>query len=514
MRLSMKSIILTTSLAGILLVSFGCGDLTGSHQLPAGTPDPSSFNTVSGAIGMHDAAMYAFALGLRKYVLESGSLTDEITSPATEHTNVPSSNVLDRRILPEGEAIQTSYSALQQARGLANQAIGALTAYGSETSPALRGELYMVKGYTELMLADLFCSGIPLSTLDFQGDYTYHTGSTTRQIYLQALAKFDTALTLASDSMRITRWASIGRGRVLLALDSLTAAKQAVDMVPTSFSDSIAVPWSKGTVQGNALNAVGTVANREGQNGLVYREGDPRSAVQLGDPTGFGNFPQYYPIKYSAGLTGAGYAPIMVATGVEARLIEAEADLRSGGTQWLTILNDLRTDGTSTPVYTRQCQNGITNPQGQVIQQGSPCPAGIVDVKWGWGTGAYLIPISMRNKTTPTCPAARGTPAGTGVPCSDTTSYIGLPPLTDPGTDSARISMLFRERAYWLFLDGHRQEDLRRLIRQYGRSQDAVYPTGIYQVSGFSQYGTDVTVPIPPAERANPLFHGCLDRDA
>jgi len=44
-----------------------------------------------------------------------------------------------------------------------------------------------------------------------------------------------------------------------------------------------------------------------------------------------------------------------------------------------------------------------------------------------------------------------------------------LAALTDPGTAEARVDLLFRERAFWFFLTGHRQGDLRRLIRQYGR---------------------------------------------
>jgi hypothetical protein len=90
----------------------------------------------------------------------------------------------------------------------------------------------------------------------------------------------------------------------------------------------------------------------------------------------------------------------------------------------------------------------------------------------------------------------------------------GLAPLVDPGSDSGRVSLLFGERAYWLYLTGHRQGDLRRLIRQYGRDQSTVYPIGIYFGPGVGIYGSDVTAPIPYTETPNPLFHGCFDRNA
>ena len=88
----------------------------------------------------------------------------------------------------------------------------------------------------------------------------------------------------------------------------------------------------------------------------------------------------------------------------------------------------------------------------------------------------------------------------------------GLAPLDDPGSADARVDLIFRERAFWLFITGHRQGDLRRLVRQYHRRQESVYPTGFYQ-GGLSAYGTDVTAPIPPVERLNPQFTGCINRD-
>ncbi len=70
------------------------------------------------------------------------------------------------------------------------------------------------------------------------------------------------------------------------------------------------------------------------------------------------------------------YAPIVMASGIEARLIEAEAALQAGGGNWLTILNDLMAMAIDPP----------------------------------------------------------------------------MDPLMDPGTQDARVDLLFRERAFWLFV--------------------------------------------------------------
>lgn len=86
--------------------------------------------------------------------------------------------------------------------------------------------------------------------------------------------------------------------------------------------------------------------------------------------------------------------------------------------------------------------------------------------------------------------------------------------LADPGTPDSRVDLLFRERAFWLFLTGHRNGDMRRLVRHYGRAPAAVYPIGSYKYG--STFGEDLTVPIDQSEITNnPLMNGtgCLDRN-
>jgi hypothetical protein len=102
--------------------------------------------------------------------------------------------------------------------------------------------------------------------------------------------------------------------------------------------------------------------------------------------------------------------------------------------------------------------------------------------------------------------------------------YTGsLAGLTDPGSEVGRQDLMFRERAYWLFLTAHRVGDMRRLIRQYGRGAETVFPTGAYSSNGrTSIYGTDTSFPIPVEELNNPdvpqdsppNLKGCLNRGA
>ncbi len=88
----------------------------------------------------------------------------------------------------------------------------------------------------------------------------------------------------------------------------------------------------------------------------------------------------------------------------------------------------------------------------------------------------------------------------------------GLASLTDPGSKDARVTLLFRERAFWFWLTAHRLGDMRRLVRQYGRGAETVFPTGPYFKGGV--YGPDVNLIPSNAERNNPSFQGCTDRNA
>lgn len=88
----------------------------------------------------------------------------------------------------------------------------------------------------------------------------------------------------------------------------------------------------------------------------------------------------------------------------------------------------------------------------------------------------------------------------------------GLTPLTDPGTPAGRVDLLFSERGFWLYGTGSRLMDLRRMVRQYGRNAETVFPTGPYRKGG--NYGPDVTFAVPNVEDQNPNFVGCIDRNA
>jgi len=434
--------------------------VTGNATLPPNVPDPHALENRAGAVAAYYGTLAVFAQtfggagGLGgSVVLTTGLLSDElqdggIGEPIGATTG---GTALDSRALPEIQDLASdnglytyTYAQVQRVRGQAEEARGLLAQYGGDSLRALRGHVDALEGYAETFLADLFCSGIPLSTVDYAGDYTLRPGSSTQDVYQHAVTLFDSAVALAGDSARILNLARVGLARALLALGQYAQAGQAVAAVPDGFA--YAATYSAQPFVGVGENqdfawvqpsqswSVTTV-DREGVNGLAYiSSNDPRTASSAIGTNVYGRT-LLHPNKYATD----GSSPIAVGDWVEARLIEAEVALQAGDVAtWLAKLNHLR-------------QTAIS-------------PA--------------------------------------------------LPDTTDPGAAGARVDLLFRERAFWLFLTGHRQGDLRRLIRQYGRSPNQVYPTGGYP-GGSGRYGSDVTAPVPVAERLyNPLYSGCMSRGA
>ena len=427
----MKAI--TLSLSVVLLC--GCSDL-----LTVDAPDvvePGRLANADGAAARYVGALTLFygAYGAnsqfdaQSLVFTTGLVTDEFSNTVAATTNI----TLDSRVMPDNPGFGggDAFRALSRARTNALAGIYALERYAPEPRSRI-GQLFAVVAYTELFFAEDYCSGLALAEFAAgrpTGVESYGMPLSRVAMLERALEDFDSAAANAGTSTSIQYLAATGRGRTLLGLGRFAEAGAAVSGVPTAFVYS---SEHSTTINPNSLaQAVGlTIPDREGTNGLNFRSAnDPRVLVVQGTGSQASQFLWTRMLSLSA--------PITLASGIEARLIEAEAALQAGdSTTWLTLHNDLR----------------ATMP--------------------------------------------------------------GLAPLADPGTGAARRDLHFRERAFWLYGQGQRLSDLRRLVRQYGRPVDAVFPVGPYFGPGASVYGSDVTMtPSFGSEVFNPNYTGCQNRD-
>ena len=145
-------------------------------------------------------------------------------------------------------------------------------------------------------------------------------------------------------------------------------------------------------------------------------------------------------------------------------------------------------------------QDGTPSPQlNQYLRTDSPVPV---------ATGIEALLIKAESQL------AAGDNAGfitTLNAARATNATLAATPLTDPGAQNSRVDMLFRERGFWMYLTAHRLGDMRRLIRQYGRGAETVFPTGAYFKGG--AYGTDVALVPSQTETNNPNWTACTDKN-
>ncbi|MFL5495669.1 MAG: RagB/SusD family nutrient uptake outer membrane protein, partial [Gemmatimonadales bacterium] len=218
------------------------------------------------------------------------------------------------------------------------------TTTGSETPDV--AEMQSIAGFTYLYFGEDFCSGVPFSKV--RGDtLTFGQPETTTEIFTTALAKFDSALAqpgLANDDGSITNLALVGRARALLDLAQYTEAADAVAAVPTDFAYLTEHADSPLKLQ-NAIwsytnSGLWSVSDLEGEVGLPYRSAnDPRVPYTDTGDVGLDLITAQFNLDKYPGAS----APVPVADGIEARLIEAEAQLQASNRSGMTaILNDLR----------------------------------------------------------------------------------------------------------------------------------------------------------------------------
>jgi hypothetical protein len=410
-------------------------DINGPSALPA------AYAAAIGDFQVAYAGGYGTGLDNNEGIAQmSGLLADELVDAETFNTRIE----VDRRATKpiNGTTLQT-FQDLQRARATTDLVAERFRQFAS-TDP--RGpEIQALAGFAYVLLAEAYCNGVPTSRVNDDGKFEFGAPQTGQQILTTAVAKFDSAITAAgaNGATVALNLARIGKGRALLDLNQPAQAAAAVSAVPSSFTYSIQHSENTGR-QNNALYAFNylegrfAVGDKEGTNGLPFASlNDPRLPI-IDAGTGFdGETELFLTTKYPERK-----APTPLALGTEARLIEAEAALRTGDLTTLRAkLNDARA-------------NALT-----YSEDGAP-----------------------NSQPLPSPPA--------------------LAASAIPSTAAGQQNLLF--------LTSHRLGDMRRLIWQYGRSADAVFPIGPYEPTNSSKAGTnfgaDVNLPIPQEEQNNPLF--------
>ena len=432
-----------------------------SPQQP-GVIGPGSVTTPTGAEALRIGAMGAF----KAWVAGGGAnfanlpmLSDLVTDVWASGDTQSQHNETDQRTVQSSNGVLAgAYSSVQQARGFALTAINALRQYVTPPPAASIGELYFAMGFAELQMSEVFCNGVPFGSM-VDGVPTYTQPISNADGFRLAIARFDTALALVTGSdaasTAIRRVNSIAKARAQIDLGNYAAAATLVADVPTNYQYLLTFSLTTTSPELYILNGIQPSRFVVGDSFAIVN-GAP-SVIRNALPFASANDPRV-PVSGSTSNTRRAFDgstpwvgqtlygqtdPFPVLTGIDARLIEAEAKINANDfTGMLATLNALRTS-----------------------------------------------PQTIGNKTIPAMPAL----------------------TTVPTTKDAALTLYFREKAFWQFGRGFRLGDLRRQLRQYGRSQDNVFPVGTWFKGG--TYGRDVNLPMVDSELTNPNYKGCLDRN-
>jgi hypothetical protein len=444
------------ALAAAMVSSAGCAR---SDLLGVSTPDAitaSNLNSADGAEGLRVGAVRNFKLMTaldESSWFYGGMLVDEWKSA---DTFIQRDETDQRTVSEDNSLVTVAYRDIHRARISAFQAAGGLDTY----KPAAKGEIgemWFIKGYAELQSALDFCNGQPFADLS-SGSPDLGTPLSGADAFKLALASFDSALAIVgsatdSVSLRVKFSAQVGRGRALLGLGQLAQAGSAVAGIPKTFSFNLTWPATQGK-EDNLIWVLATSARRYTVEDSADRQG--------------GRIPNAMPFVSA---------------------------------------HDPRVPTVPTPKFGF---DGSTPFDGQQVfpNFNSPVPvANYVD--------AQLVLAESQLAANDagwlaTLNALRAGPTNIGA-----ITVTGMAPLTDPGNASARLDLLFRERAFWTFGRGQRLGDLRREIRVYNKTAAQVFPgEGGINPRKNSNYGPDVNLPVPQAERNNFKFGGCTDRKA
>lgn len=364
-------------------------------------------------------------------VTTTAAMTDEFFSSGTFTTRT-ATDQRQQQPVATGNTTDHTFRWLQRARRAAKHAADVLAGFQPDDSriPLLRA----LEAYTYIALGENFCGAVPISEL-VDAEYVHGPPLSTSELFQEALARFDDGA---------GHLAAVGRGRALLNLGRFQDAAAAVAGVPTDFAYFVEHSDNTSRQENQVFNLQGngrwSIGDGHGGNGLPFRSAmDPRVPWYHAGPGFDARFPLYISLRYPNRSSN-----VVLADGIEARLIEAEAALQAGSTDvWLGILNDLR--------------------------------AAVAELMRARYDFAVI-------------------PEGRDGCCLE----AELEPLSDPGDPDARVDFMFRERAFWLFLTGHRLGDLRRLMRP------RVFPAGITHKG--APFGRDVAFVIPFDEENNPHY--------
>lgn len=392
------------------------------------------------------------------FLSSSAALTDEMYNGDSFLTRIAADT---RTLQPPllGNVSDGAFGTLHQARVLANRAAENILRFTPDDDEGY-ALMKAIEGYAYVTLAEGWCGHLPFSAVPATGPLDPNslppgTPIATNAAFDSAIVRFDAAIAKAGAGTNAGALARVGKARALLdrgGAANYALAATTLAGVPAGYSFAIEHSSNEGT-QNNPIYAL--VSN--GRYGVSDDEGGDQRHDLLPTDGGWGSD------------EGEG---INFRSAMDPRV------------PWAHVGNSF---------------------------------TGSIRRHWplehvSYDDDVWLVDPAEVELILAEAQLSAGDVAGWLGTLNDLRDSEGLDALTDPGADptftpeqarEARLRTHFRERAFWLYLTGHRQGDLRRMVRNYGFASTSVWPTGTNLIRGVP-YGPDVAFPLPFNESNNP----------
>jgi len=349
---------LSVGVLGMLALTSGLV-LTGCHGL-LDTTNPMFISehdvaNATGADGLRITAVTSWIYDVGSTAYDVALFTDELSFDTYSGNSMNPDWMLDLR---DGVGYEAYYAQRQAdphlqhlAQDVSNTALAipSMRQYGD---PATKNEylaqLFTIRGHAILQMAEDLCPGFPINDIDAVKRPILSQPYTTDSALHYAITQFDSALAHGHDSIQFVNSARVLRGRALLDLGDYDAAAAAVSAVPDDFIYATPSPqgfsnYFYGLMYYNDWSYTGyPVGDRDGRNGLAFVSENDTIRIK-----------PFYKQQRITDTSVAEYGtnaygqeePYRVASGTEARLIEAEVAYQHDDPSWFVILNTLRKHG-------------------------------------------------------------------------------------------------------------------------------------------------------------------------
>ena len=337
-----------------LLATAGCDlfnnalEVQNPSNIPAG-----GLEVPSNAQLLTNGAIADFECAAGAYVVMGGLITDELLDATQTADRYPydkrATTSSDRRYAVNDCIGLGVYTPLQTARFSALNVLSLLQGWSDAQVPgrdSLMAILSAYEGYSLVLLGEGFC-GMVVSTLDANRQIVYGDSISPDSVFKLAVAAFTAAIGGAA-SVDIRKMALVGRARAYADLGQLTSAQADAQLVDTGYvkyvTASSIIPRRYNRVwQENSATSSSTSL---GAPYINMTKDSLRVPFLFRGDSSVTHVPLYQQRKYTSSSD-----PIRLASGHEAQLITAEADLATSDfTHADSIINIFRAVGKDTAI--------------------------------------------------------------------------------------------------------------------------------------------------------------------